>query len=390
MAYTIIKNYISTSKHGLKCPYTMTPIGITVHNTYNDAPAINEIKYMISNDSSTSFHVAVDDINVVLGIPFNRNAWHAGDGSGTGNRKTIAIEICYSKSGGIKFDNAEKNAAKYIATLLKEYNWTTKNVYRHKDWNGKDCPHRTIANGWERFLNMIQDELDELNGVKSEKTTLYVKVDKVNKGSVLNIRKEPNTSSTIVGKLAYNDPNVYTIVEVKNGWGKLSDGRGWISLTYTKTVSAPAPTPVVTPVKKPDVIYQVYANGRWYDEITNYNEVNSNGYAGVFGKEISGIRVKLSNGKTVTVASHISGNANNNWLSAVTKWDNTSNGYSGWKGKPTDCIAVKADGHTLKYRVHVKGGNWLDWVSKYDINDAKNGVAGIYGKPIDAVQIGVV
>lgn len=139
--------------------------------------------------------------------------------------------------------------------------------------------------------------------------------------------------------------------------------------------------------KKPDVIYQVYADGKWWGEIKNYNLINSNGYAGVYGKEISGIRVKLSNGKKVTVRSHISGKDRGDWLDAITKWDDTSNGYSGWKGKPTDCIAMKADGHTLQYRVHIKGGKWLAWVSKYDINDYANGLAGAYGKPIDAIQI---
>ena len=53
---------------------------------------------------------------------------------------------------------------KYIAKLLKEYGWTTKRVYRHFDWSGKDCPHRTIDKGWKRFLNMVQAELDTLKG----------------------------------------------------------------------------------------------------------------------------------------------------------------------------------------------------------------------------------
>lgn len=171
MAYTIIKNYVSALKYAKKCPYSMKPIGITVHNTANDATAVNEVKYMISNSSTTSFHVAVDDKNVVLGIPFTRNAFHAGDGKdGTGNRKTIGIEICYSKSGGARFDNAEKNAAKYIASLLKEYGWTVKNIYRHKDWSGKNCPHRTISKGWTRFVDMVQEELNVLNGKKATVT----------------------------------------------------------------------------------------------------------------------------------------------------------------------------------------------------------------------------
>lgn len=156
------------------------------------------------------------------------------------------------------------------------------------------------------------------------------------------------------------------------------------------TTSTSTTTKKPTTTAKPKVQYQVYSGGKWWGVITNYNNVNSNGYAGVFGKEISGIRVKLSNGKKVTVMSHVSGNARNNWLPAVTKWDNTEDGYSGWKGKPTDCIAMKADGYTLKYRVHVKGGGWLSWISKCDINNYDNGLAGIYGKPIDAVQITVV
>ncbi len=58
--------------------------------------------------------------------------------------------------------------------------------------------------------------------------------------------------------------------------------------------------------------------------------------------------------------------------------------------KPIDCVTLEADGYTLKYRVHVKGGKWLDWITKSDINDYENGLAGIYDKPIDAIQIDVV
>lgn len=138
-----------------------------------------------------------------------------------------------------------------------------------------------------------------------------------------------------------------------------------------------------------DVIYQVYAGGKWWPEVTNYNEINSNGYAGVYGKEISGIRVRLSNGATVTVSSHTQGKGTGDWLPPVTKWDDTSNGYSGVKGKPIDGIAMKASGATLKYRVHTKNGKWLPWVTKYNLTDSTNGFAGIYGKSIDAVQIDV-
>lgn len=156
MAYTIVDLPISSDKYSKKSPYKMTPQYITVHNTANDASARNEANYMRNNNTSTSFHVVIDDKEVVRCLPLDRNAFHAGDGgSGTGNRKSIGIEICHSKSGGAKFDAAEQNAAVYIASLLKSYGWGIDRVKRHKDWSGKDCPHRTMKLGWQRFLNMI-------------------------------------------------------------------------------------------------------------------------------------------------------------------------------------------------------------------------------------------
>ena len=148
-------------KYPIKCPFEMEPEYITVHNTANDASAMAEISYMLGNDLKTSFHAAVDNIRVVTGLPFNRNGYHAGDGRyGTGNRKTIGIEICYSKSGGERFDQAERLAAEYIAMLLKQYGWGIDRVKKHQDWSNKYCPHRTLDYGWERFLNMIRMYLE--------------------------------------------------------------------------------------------------------------------------------------------------------------------------------------------------------------------------------------
>ena len=140
----------------------MNPEFIVVHNTANDASARNEIAYMIRNNAQVSFHYAIDDKEIVQGIPENRNAWHAGDGNGQGNRKGIGIEICYSKSGGKRFEEAEKLAAKFIAFKLNEKGWGIDKVKKHQDFSGKYCPHRTLDMGWQRFLNMVQAELNKL------------------------------------------------------------------------------------------------------------------------------------------------------------------------------------------------------------------------------------
>jgi len=161
----VVQNLVPSSKYSIKCPYSMTPEFIVVHNTANDASARDEVSYMIRNNNQVSFHYAIDDKEIVQGIPENRNAWHAGDGAnGQGNRKGLSIEICYSKSGGPRFIEAEKLAAKFIAFKLKEKDWGIDKVKKHQDFSGKYCPHRTLDIGWQRFLDMVKSELDKLKG----------------------------------------------------------------------------------------------------------------------------------------------------------------------------------------------------------------------------------
>lgn len=171
----IDKNLCPESRYNIKCPYEMQPIGITIHNTANDAPAENEIAYMLRRDDEVSFHFAVDENHAVQGLLLNRNGWHASDaGTGTGNRKTIAIEIARSTHADEKlFNKAEENAAILCAQLCKEYGWNPKkDIYTHMYWapEKKYCPHKTLDKGWERFLNMVASFMEE---PEPEKTTLY-------------------------------------------------------------------------------------------------------------------------------------------------------------------------------------------------------------------------
>ena len=152
------------NRYYLKCPDVVRMEGITVHNTYNDASAMSEISYMLGRPEKVSFHAAIDNYRVVTGLPFNRSCFAAGDGRyGYGNAKTINIEICYSLSGGDRFDEAENLAAAYIALLLRQYGWGIDRVGTHQDRSGKYCPHRTLDYGWQRFLNKVQEHMDTQN-----------------------------------------------------------------------------------------------------------------------------------------------------------------------------------------------------------------------------------
>ena len=48
----ILQKIVSSSKYSIKCPNLVDMHGITVHNTANDASALNEINYMINNKIS--------------------------------------------------------------------------------------------------------------------------------------------------------------------------------------------------------------------------------------------------------------------------------------------------------------------------------------------------
>lgn len=175
---------IPSSKYNIKCPYSMTSEFLVIHNTANDASAANEITYMIKNDNKVSYHIAVDDIEAIQGIPFNRNAWHAGDGvNGKGNRKGIAIEICYSKSGGEKYEKAEENAIEVIVQLLNQYRWGIEKVTKHQDYSGKYCPHRILDNGWDKFVSKIKAKLGSENLPDRGKTNIASKTNLAIDGS---------------------------------------------------------------------------------------------------------------------------------------------------------------------------------------------------------------
>ena len=59
---------------------------------------------------------------------------------------------------------------------------------------------------------------------------------------------------------------------------------------------------------------------------------------------------------------------------------------AGIRGKAITDIAIKAAKGSVKYRVHIKGGRWLPFVTGYDVNDAKNGYAGM-DYSIDLVEV---
>lgn len=246
MAYVFKQNLVAKEKYGIKCPYSMKVEYITVHDTGNLAPATNEIQYMITNNNKVSFHIAVDEKEVIQGLPLDRNSWSCGDGgNGAGNRKGISVEICRPlHEDGFLYEQAEENAVYVVARLLHQFRLPIERLKKHQDWSGKMCPNRILTNHkWENFRYRVKWVLDEIKKgnieapLEAGTTALKQNASPVPaKKSFLveiicdslNIRQHADFNSKVVGTVKRGE--VFTIVEEENGLGKLKSGAGYISM----------------------------------------------------------------------------------------------------------------------------------------------------------------
>ena len=295
-------------KIDIKCPNEMEPTRIVIHNTANDAPAENEIKYMHSNNKEQSFHFAVDDKEIIQGIELNRNAWHAGDGNGKGNREGIAIEICYSKSGGERWLKAVENAAELVAKLLKDYGFGIDKVTKHQDYSGKHCPHRILDEyGWDNFIALVNSKLT---------------------GETKPIEPTPTPAPTKPTKI---DVTYQVWDDVKNTWlpnvKNLEDYAG----IFGHDVCA-----LFASLSSGNIFYRVHTKGgKWLPEVKNRED-----YAGIFNKPIDALCIRTDTGKTVKYAVHL--RRRKRWLPFVTGCNtaDSNNGYAGILGQEIDGIKI--------------------------------------------------
>lgn len=145
-------------------------IGITNHNTANTAPTAGDeahARYLQNVENADSAYVSVqlfvDDDSITQCVPLDEFCYHAGDGNGDGNRKTIAIEICENGN----YAKAELNAQKLNAALLLTY--PNLKVFKHQDWSGKFCPRKILArpNGWAEFTAGIAKLVEDAKKVEN-------------------------------------------------------------------------------------------------------------------------------------------------------------------------------------------------------------------------------
>lgn len=146
------------------------------------------------------------------------------------------------------------------------------------------------------------------------------------------------------------------------------------------TAPAPNPQPAPVPSSKPiDVKYQAYV-GRWLPDVLNTND-----YAGIQGKVITGIRANTVGSQAeagnLMYRVHIKGGK---WL----LWVIDRKDYAGIYGKLIDGVQMKLmngpAGKNVQYRVSPVNEAFLPWVT------STNDYAGLYGKAIDRLQVQII
>lgn len=143
---------------------------IVIHYSAGDKDtADNNTTYFAREKTGTSANVFIDDNGDRMSVPLDATAYHCGvDYSGgkapywgkCTNKNSIGIEMCgIAKDKILDLRNKTiKNTVEYTRRLMKKYKIKVKNVIRHFDVCGKNCPAPFVKNplAWDCFKLNLQ------------------------------------------------------------------------------------------------------------------------------------------------------------------------------------------------------------------------------------------
>ena len=173
-------------------------IGVTVHNTdwisvaSGTTPAEQYTRATVNgNMKDVRVHYYVDNTCAWQNLPHSLSGWHAADGSGNGNRRTIAIECIMSSAYNVTDKKSEDNCARLAVALLKKYNLDINHLFTHTHWlnvrdgksgtvdylNTAKNPYKTcplyILPHWSAFKTKVQKYLTDASDAKPTVKNIY-------------------------------------------------------------------------------------------------------------------------------------------------------------------------------------------------------------------------
>ena len=249
----------------------ITVKGLMLHSVGCPQP---KASVFINNWNSPSYdsacvHGFIDgnDGTVYQTLPWNHRGWHCGSGSrGSGNNTHIGVEMCEPAciryTSGSNFTCSDLSTARAVAKrtyeaavelfamLCKQYNLNPTAdgvIVSHREghsrgiasnhgdpehlWNGLGMGY--TMDGFRKAVKAAMGGSaaggGSSSGSGSSGTSGFPAVPFAVKVLIpdLNYRSAPSMSGSVKGQTG---KGIFTIVEVKNGWGRLKSGAGWIYL----------------------------------------------------------------------------------------------------------------------------------------------------------------
>lgn len=169
----VVKNNILPKGHHNRPGRPMKAKGLLFHTTNNWATGASDEmhgKYMLTTKNTVSWHATVDCDSMTQHIPYDENAWHAGDGGrGHYNNNWIGLEIaCNQVKRGEKIDvETYQNAVEAAALIMQENNLDSmEEMAPHNVVYGKNCPHTSL-------FDRDQFERDVMKALQGEQKVEY-------------------------------------------------------------------------------------------------------------------------------------------------------------------------------------------------------------------------
>lgn len=139
--------------------------GIVVHYTANPGSTAMDnrnyfdgLKDSHATYASSHFVIGIDG-EIVQCIPLEEMSY----ASNERNEDTIAIECCHPNKSGKFTEETYQSLVRLVAWLCGEYNLKAKQVIRHYDVTGKQCPLYFVRHekAWKQFLVDVEDYIEK-------------------------------------------------------------------------------------------------------------------------------------------------------------------------------------------------------------------------------------
>lgn len=132
---------------------------IVIHYVGNPGTtAQNNRDYFNKSDTDVCSHFVVGlDGEIIQCVPLDEKS----NASNNRNLDTISIEVCHPDSSGKFNENTYNALVKLTAWLCNNSNLKEKDVIRHYDITGKQCPKYFVDNEseWQTFLSDVKKEM---------------------------------------------------------------------------------------------------------------------------------------------------------------------------------------------------------------------------------------